>query len=73
MTADRIVAVARLVERLLAEMSCAEDRSGLFDLERQATEATTSLPSPHREQLSERIADATREWLELNEIRREDE
>lgn len=73
MIADPVIAVARLVERLLAEISCAKDRSELFDLERHATEAIAALPLLHHERLGERIADAVREWLELNEIRREDE
>jgi hypothetical protein len=73
MSADPVIAVARLVERLLAEMSCAGDRSKLFDLERHATEMIATLPSPHHDRLSERIADAVREWLALNEIRHEDE
>lgn len=65
--------VARLVERLLAEVSCAGDRLELFDLGRHATESIAALPPPHREQLGERIADAVHEWLEANEIRHEDE
>jgi hypothetical protein len=56
---DHLLAVARRVETILAEIACAEGRSDVLDLQRRATEMISGLYSAlDRGRLSERVDDA---------------
>lgn len=57
----QVLAASRLVETLITEISLTRDRSEVFDFERRAMEAISSLHSPDRERLEERVQDAVSE------------
>ena len=60
-----VLRVARTVETLLAEISCAQDRDEVCDLARRADETISALHRTiDRERLSERLADAVGERLQ---------
>jgi hypothetical protein len=52
----QVLAASRLVETLITEISLTRDRSEVFDFERRAMEAISSLHSPDRERLEERVS-----------------
>jgi hypothetical protein len=64
----QLLAVARRVETLIAEISLTKMRDAVPDFERRAMEAISPLRSPDRERLEERVQDAVAERLQ-----REDE
>jgi hypothetical protein len=59
----QVLTASRLVESLIAEISLTKDRSEVFDFKRRAMEVISSLHSPDRERLAERVEDAVAERL----------
>jgi hypothetical protein len=63
----QVLAAARCVETLLTEISLAEDRSEVFDLQRRAMEAMSPLHPTDQSRLSERVQDAVAERLQRDD------
>jgi hypothetical protein len=66
---DDVLAVARRIETMLAEIAYAEDRVSVFDLQQRATEMISGLHSAvDRARLRERVEDTVNARLqELDE------
>jgi hypothetical protein len=62
---DRLLAVSRYVERIIAEIADARDAAEVLDLRRRASERTVELPHAiDRGRLQERLDDAANARLQ---------